>query len=94
MRGGRRDDRQDVRGAIVAFVEVKSQFRPKDHALKLAFSAIVRCLDVAVLEEQEKTMPLEMEVAKRLPSGVFGGISCGRSITKRSAMIRSPSSAT
>ena len=70
------DDRQDRRGALAAEVEPGEEPVPpsEDQPSQLALASIVGQLDVAIVEEEEQPVPLPVQIAEALPSGVLGGM--------------------
>lgn len=66
VRDGGRDDGEDVGRALAALVEPGEEpvLPSEDEPSKLAFPPIVGRLNVPIIEEEEKSLPLAMEVAE------------------------------
>jgi hypothetical protein len=67
VRDARGDDTQDRRGAFSTFVHPSEEpvFPAENEPAQLALTAIIRQLDIAIFEEEGKSLPLSMQVAER-----------------------------
>ena len=66
VRDARRDDREDVAGAGAALVEPDKEpiATPEDQSSELAFSSIIGGFDVPIVEKEQQSTPLAIEISE------------------------------
>src|SRR3970040_999773 len=89
VRDARRDDREDVRGALAADISPREEpiLSSEDELSQLAFASVVRELDVAVVEEEDQARPLSMQVTKRLAERRLGRDHCSLLVDPRAQSL-------